>query len=689
MTEKSPKVRDLEPWLSAGFIIIATLLVYGISIPWLGFYHDDWYMLWAGQSKDGLNAIIRLFQTDRPLIGWTFAFLYKFFAARVLLWQVFALVLKILTGLSVFWLLRLVLPRERLVTFIAALLFVLYPGFFQQPVAATFCIDLLGLNAIFISISLTIFSIKTPNRILKILAILVAVILGLVNLGLYEATIGLEVVRWALVWWTLKQKDQLEQENAASSTRVKGRSFHSFLKAAQNLAPYLLMLMGYLYWRLFIFVSIRKATSVSALLSDYSSNPLYSFVQIATGYIKDLLETILFAWFVPFYQFTASGRFNTFLEAAGIAGIVLALCGGYFAWCRHAGQNDVSENGLDSLLWLGLIAVIVPQAVINILGRNVIFSSQWDRYTTQSMLGVAILISAGIFKFLRGNFRWVVLGFLISFAVMTQIHSAAYYARFWEYERNVIWQLSWRAPGFQPDTTLIVSLPEGDRLAEEYEIWGPVNMAYYPGQPLQVTGQVPNPTLILDLNAKTLDKRTVRNINVRRDYGKALVLSIPFYGACLHVLDGNQLSLPFSEDGLIKEIASYSNINLINTAATPIQPQVSLFGAEPVHDWCYFYQKIGYFNQAGNPQEAARLADEARQAGLKPADESEWIVLVTAYINSGQFEKARAVVAEIDKDQRKYICLQSSQWNSSDSNLNPASLANTAQLHTVLCGSTN
>jgi len=111
------------------------------------------------------------------------------------------------------------------------------------------------------------------------------------------------------------------------------------------------------------------------------------------------------------------------------------------------------------------------------------------------MLGAAILVSGCIFYFLRSPARWPVIMGLVFLSVMTQVHSAAEYSRFWDYERGLIWQLSWRTPGFQPGTTLIVSLPEGYHLAEEYEIWGPVTLLFTPAKPCksparyQQTGQ--------------------------------------------------------------------------------------------------------------------------------------------------------------------------------------------------------
>ncbi|MCP6769370.1 hypothetical protein NL529_31440, partial [Klebsiella pneumoniae] len=77
----------IEAWLASALIILAAALTNGVLLPKLGFYRDDWYMLWSGQSRDGLAAIIRLFQTDRPLIGWTYALIFKLLGANVLMWQ--------------------------------------------------------------------------------------------------------------------------------------------------------------------------------------------------------------------------------------------------------------------------------------------------------------------------------------------------------------------------------------------------------------------------------------------------------------------------------------------------------------------------------------------------------------------------------------------------------------------------
>ena len=666
-----------EPWLSGGLIALVTLLSYGILVPQLGFYRDDWYMLWAGQSNLGLSGILQLFQTDRPLIGWTYAALFKLLGPNALAWQSAALLFKAGTGLAVFWLLRRVWPEKRLETTCAALFFVLYPGFYQQPVAATFIIDLIGLNAAFISIGLTVFSLQTPRRWLKVTAALLAAALALFYVALYEATIGLEVVRWALVWSVIANERTsacpggLSRASEAISIKpgiasaAKTRRLAITWKTLKNLLPSILAIAGFVIWRLFFFESVRRATNLNVLLADYASDPLYAFSQILVGYLKDLFETVVSAWFVPFYQFTAEGRYTDFISGLGVTLVVLALVAAYVIWFRRQNPESAPENDPfpRHFLLIGLVAVALPSAVIVILGRNVLFSTQWDRYTTQSMFGVALLVLGAILYYLRGSARWAVFFSLLFLAVMTQYHSAAYHVRFWNLERNVIWQLSWRAPALKPGTTVILSLPEGYRLAEEYEVWGPLNMAYAPGQPMLVSGQIPYDGLVLDLKDGKKEFRLMRNLNVKRDYSQALILSIPSSKSCLHVLDGNHLALPYFENSRVKDAAAYSQIDLIDPSAKPIQPSAAIFGPQPAPDWCFTYQKINLALQAGDFAQAGQLADQAAQNGLRPADETEWLPVVIAYANLGQVKKATSAAAEIDKSVRRSLCLQQTASN--------------------------
>src|SRR3989304_10257861 len=55
------------PWL----ILIACILAYGIMIPWLGLYSDDWIYL-TSFHKFGTEGLTRYFSTNRPVWGFIY-----------------------------------------------------------------------------------------------------------------------------------------------------------------------------------------------------------------------------------------------------------------------------------------------------------------------------------------------------------------------------------------------------------------------------------------------------------------------------------------------------------------------------------------------------------------------------------------------------------------------------------------
>ena len=45
------KILKNETLVAILLILITTIVTYGLSIPKLGYYHDDWYLLWSGQAR--------------------------------------------------------------------------------------------------------------------------------------------------------------------------------------------------------------------------------------------------------------------------------------------------------------------------------------------------------------------------------------------------------------------------------------------------------------------------------------------------------------------------------------------------------------------------------------------------------------------------------------------------------------
>ena len=70
-----------------------------------------------------------------------------------------------------------------------------------------------------------------------------------------------------------------------------------------------------------------------------------------------------------------------------------------------------------------------------------------------------------------------------------------------------------------------------------------------------------------------------------------------------------------------------------------------MFGPEPEHTWCFYFQKADLARQTGDWLRVAQIGDEVRGSGLSPDDSSEWLPFAEAYFNIGRYE----VAAEISR----------------------------------------
>jgi hypothetical protein len=432
--------------------------------------------------------------------------------------------------------------------------------------------------------------------------------------------------------------------------------------------PYFLLAGAFVFWRVFLFKSERRATNVDVLFAGYGATPLHSLFGILIETVKDVWEATVLAWFVPFYQFTRAGAYRELGTALVLA--VLAIgCVALYIWYAR-GQALVHEmedlNGDDTgrgsaevaWMWLGIPIVAMAVLPIVLSGRNISFEVQWDRYAYHATIGIILAVAGFIFNALRSSARWMLPLVLIGMSVVTHYFSADYYRDYWAYNRELWWQMSWRAPMLKEGTLLFVSMPYG--FAEDYEVYGPANMLYYPGQGVKVSAEVLNAsTAVLIQQGLTDVGNYNREVYVPKDYSKALIAAFPTSGSCLHVLDGRLVELPgYSGEGLLTDVAHYSRIDQIDPAQPAATVPRPVFGREPGHGWCYYYQKMSLARQIGDWQAVTQLADEAQAMNLRPDDYSEWVPALEAYASLGEAKKARqaAAIIKSDRNIRFFLC---------------------------------
>lgn len=635
MTQRLRNFLSSETTGSILLIFLTTAITYGINIPNLGYYYDDWYLLWSGHTR-GADSIISMFSTDRPFMGVVYSYVYRLLGDSSLNWHLYALLWRFLGGLAFFWILRLIWPKQKYITTLTAILFVIYPGFLSQPDANTKQNHLFGFGTALFSIAFMLQGLKANSPIWKIGCSLISVILAANYLLIYEYMIGLEGMRLALLAFTLFQGGVTQWRNLLKS----------ILKIWW---PYPLVMAAFLYWRLFIFEGSRNATDAGGLILSYRRDILGMSLRLIFETVKDFLDTTLFAWFVqPFRLYTSAAYSSLFLSLL-FAGIIIGLVLLY----AHLFKARWGEkfNAIDTpaptkhFIWIGAFITLCAIVPVVLSAREFNPTDAYKSYGLHPIGGVVLLV-AGLALMLQPRFRLFGLLALIGISVSTQFLNGLNWARYWDYQREAWWQLTWRAPDIRNNTLVMAYFLDDFTFQQDYEVWGPINLIYRPGQakiPL-ISAEVLNQDTVYNILRGDVLSRHMRDFSLRRDFTKLLLISMPSQNSCIHVIDGTLPVYSESESLLVRRVGAYSLIKrILPEGKSPVPPR-SIFGPEPEHGWCYYYQRASFARQIGDWEEITRLYDETVAKDLRANDKSEVFPFLEGLVNAGRYDDAKKLV---------------------------------------------
>lgn len=615
------------PWLSLGLLALVSALAYLPLATQMGYTNDDWYLMYSAKAY-GPQVFHQIFSIDRPLRAFHMQPLYLLFGGNPLGYHLLAWFFRLM-GAVAFWRLLLALwPRARQAAVWTALLFVIYPGFLSQPNAIDYQSHITALCLAMLSLLLGV-SAQQQTRWLPALGLWAgAVLSGVAYLGLMEYYIGFELVRVGLVFLLACR------ERAGWLARLQ-RTALAWLPL--GLAPGL-----FLFWRLVLFKGERQATDAGSQLGLLLASPLRTLAGWFTGLLQDALDVLVLAWGVPVYRFGLGLGPADFAAALLLSAVALAAV---FFWQRAEAtdpQETVAESAPDRAdwRWLGLFWLFAGLIPVMLANRQVTLP-EYSRYTLVACAGGLLLLVAGLNN-LGQRSRSLVLMALVASAIWTHYGSALEIANATREIRAFWWQVAWRAPQLAKNTTILASYPSVG-VPEDYFVWGPANLIYYPEKQEEkyiqpgVFGVVPNQQNLLKIlrrERQEYDKR--RTIRTYANYRNLLVITQPSAASCVHLLDGRQPEFSSAESTMVLSVGRFSDLEQVQADEAPHTPPSLVFGPEPDHGWCYYYQQADLARQLGNWPEVSRLGDEARQRNLAPADLVEWIPFLQAAAHLGQ-----------------------------------------------------
>ncbi len=637
-------------------LLAACGLAFGITIPWLGLYADDWPFIYVNHIA-GLHGVVDFISWVRPVAAWVFAAAAAMIGTHFWLYHLLLLLLRWVDSLLFWRVLRRVWPSQPRLALWAALLFAVFPAFKQQPLALEYIPHFLALGLLFGSLWLSLYLAQTPHLSHRRFVLLWSLAwLGSLQVFIIEYFAGLELLRAVLVAIVLLP--------SLPPTVAIRKSLRLWL-------PFLPGMAAFALWRVFL---VGFPSYQPELVQDLRSTPFAALGVLARTILHDLWLAGVGTWLQPFIDLPVGSRALLIWAAlSGASALAFAI---YLM--RFAPKNQ-HRNGFISPAWgyvgLGLYAMLIAGWPFWITHIPLWLSFPWDRTSLAFMVGASLLAAGilGLFESLLA--RWqvrlsavpnLVLVGVLGASIGLHFQNANAYRKEWSLLTSFYWQMTWRAPGLQPGTAIVLDQSPFNFHVDKF-LSPALNWTYAPE-----SRTLDTPYAVLDfykLWGKSLPPETSKE-PLKTQYGTLtfngdthhLLVVVYAPPGCLRVLTlDSQTHLLISPE--LKQTLSLSNPEVIDP--TPINPAhpAAFLGPEPVHGWCYSFEKADLALQQGDPNRTAALGDQALSTGLSPKQPSEYLVFVEAYALLGRWQDAQSLSQKVAQSGDFYQRAACATWD--------------------------
>lgn len=638
-------------WFFPLILLGLTAIAHGLFATRLGFHWDDWGFAWVRYFR-GDQGLLDVFAVSRPLQGYVEGILTNFLGVNPLVWQVYSLFTRWLATVAFWWLLNQIWPANRQLNMIATLFFLVYPGFTQQPLAQTYDYFWAFEALFFVSLGLMVKAIRASR--ISLLLMGGAVVLSLLQLFSTEYLFGLELFRPVLIWLLLGTRSYTPKQR--------------LVRTIQYYIPFVCAMGVYLFWRFGVYT---RSFYQPLLLGEMQKDMVHTTLDLTQTVLRTSITVSAQAW-IKIFQLPPENAFSISLWAVYIAAILGTFVGLLFSLNRMPSVDNSVERQL-SWKWIaiGLLSILEAGIPFYIAQLPVRLEFPEDRLTLPFMFGVSLLLAGILGLFPARIQKSTLASLLVALAIGVHIYTNNLYRSEWRTQQSFIWQLTWRAPALKPGTSIVTedidTFPYDDDEGLAFAInWvydptykgGQIPFAYFfasarlgnaipafkPGQPIEYD-------FLFSQFESTTDQMIFLEYNPP---------------SCLHVLtsayDGDKVTLMLdretpwrrekTEVRLLPELAlaaiSLSNPNqIITNTLYATHPPEFLFGREPAHQWCYYYEKADLARQTGDWEEVVRIADRVFAIPYYPDDYYEYLLFIDGYVRLHRWEEAQTFTKKV------------------------------------------
>jgi len=646
-------------WVYPLSLLIIGLISYVISFPKLGFYWDDWQAVFLYQNFD-VNILRDYFFYDRPFSSWTYEMIFPVLPMKPIVWQFFTMLIRVL-GI---WLIisafeKIWEDRKELLRWSGALLLV-FPSFTMQSISVAFNQHFITLFLFCFSIYLMVIGVTSTKK-LSWLFLFLANISAIIHIFTMEYFVGLEVMRPIILFFALRKRHP--------QLTIK----RNILLTAKYYTSFFFILIGFVFWRLLIYPNlmidpiIAEDPNTPVYLELILKDPIKNSIKLANLIIQDstyLLTQGLLRAIEP----TSIRLDAAFYVFSVFVGLIISWIFSFFISSNLKNSKIIEKKSPYKIFVLiGTSALLFGGLTVWLTDRQLLQGKWSDRFSLAPMLGVVILIMVFLDWLISAkNRKNIILVFALGLSIAFQMRTTHGYGLDWQKQLDYYWQLYWRVPAVKPGTAFFSSkLPSNT--SSRFSIGFFVNTLYSQDASNDDISHwyFSNSEEGKYFSALQPDNEIFykfRNLSFAGSTSNAIAYMYKPEIGCMLVLDDAYQGNPDIDPHHLS-LFPVSNPDQINISVEPVIPNKNVFGKEPEHSWCYYFEKADLARQYEKWDEVITIIYKAYSLGLEPKSGIERMPELEAYFYTENWDSFIEVSRSILSDDNKFdqfLCLQ---WN--------------------------
>ncbi len=606
------------PRSAVWFLLVIAVLTYGLFFWQRGFYWDEFPWAWI-YFRLGPDVLTKTFSTSRPFWGMIYQLTLPILGPNPWAWQLLAIILRWLAAVLLWKILRTLYPSHPKPALWASLFLLVYPAMGQQSIALMYSHFYIVLSAFLLSLHLSLLALKSEKH--RALLFFASYLLAIVNLLTMEYFYFLEFARIFLFWQMLE-----------GTNKIRLR------KSSSYFLPYFLIFISVTIWRAFFF-TYQNASYQYVLLDAMRENFLGGLWLLVTNILLTFWRTVFEAWLYPILSIGSTGLGPLTLTLLLVLFFSVIFAIGIFLF--KFGSDDSDDHDFAKRAgFIGLVFWGLAGGSVWVIGVVPQLNFSMDRFMLPFMLGASLML-AGLIAFIKNRrTQMILVALLVGFAAGRHFRLDDAFRRDWVTQQNFFHQMSWRIPALEKGTILLANdLPV--TYYSDNSLTGPLNWVYSP------PGEM---NLILYFASIRVGK-TLPGVEPGQPH-QLYYIGPTFYGntsnilvvhyqppGCFRVVDseveGNNRMLPPA----VRDVARYSNQDVILPDGQHQLPG-RIFGGEPPHEWCYYFEKADLARQKGDWGQVIELSETAFVLDDHPNDPVERFVFIEGYAHAGDWKKA-------------------------------------------------